>query len=129
MPSNIQQYKNYIILHNVGFQDSRYYICTATNAAGSTIKAIHLVVISRRKLLPLSVCVFVFENTTVRVRVWSITPLSKVLSWRSGLLMEETGIPGENHRPVTSNWQTYSHNVVSSTPRMCGIRTHNVSGD
>jgi hypothetical protein len=103
MPSNIQQYKNYIILHNVGFQDSRYYICTATNAAGSTIKAIHLVVISRRKLLPLSVCVFVFENTTVRVRVWCITPLSKVLSWRSGLLMEETGIPGENHRPVTSN--------------------------
>jgi hypothetical protein len=51
MPSNIQQYKNYIILHNVGFQDSRYYICTATNAAGSTIKAIHVVVISRRKLL------------------------------------------------------------------------------
>jgi hypothetical protein len=65
----IQQYKNYIILHNVGFQDSRYYICTATNAAGSTIKAIHVVVISRRKLLLLSECMFVFENITVRVRV------------------------------------------------------------
>ena len=24
------------------------------------------------------------------------------------------GIPGENHRPVTSHWQTLSHNVVSS---------------
>ena len=26
--------------------------------------------------------------------------------------MEETGIPGENHRPVASHWQTLSHNVV-----------------
>jgi hypothetical protein len=25
-------------------------------------------------------------------------------------------------------WQTLSHNVVSSTPRLSGIRTHNVSG-
>ena len=31
--------------------------------------------------------------------------------------MEETGVPGENHRPVANNWQTLSHNVVSSTPR------------
>jgi hypothetical protein len=30
---------------------------------------------------------------------------------------EETGVPGENHRPVTNNWQILSHNVVSSTPR------------
>jgi hypothetical protein len=28
----------------------------------------------------------------------------------------ETGVPGENHRPVTSHGQTVSHNVVSSTP-------------
>jgi hypothetical protein len=25
------------------------------------------------------------------------------ISWRSVLLVEETGIPGENHRPVASN--------------------------
>ena len=31
-----------------------------------------------------------------------------VISWRSVLLVEETGIPRENH------WQTLSHNVVSS---------------
>jgi hypothetical protein len=31
--------------------------------------------------------------------------------------VEETGVPKENHRPVTSKWQTLSHNVVSSTPR------------
>jgi len=26
-----------------------------------------------------------------------------VLSWRSVLLMEETGVPGENHRPGASH--------------------------
>ena len=40
-----------------------------------------------------------------------------VISWRSILLMEETGVFGENHRPVASHLQTLSHNVVSSTPR------------
>ena len=33
-----------------------------------------------------------------------------VISWRSVLLVEETG---ENHRPVASHWQTLSHNVVN----------------
>jgi hypothetical protein len=28
----------------------------------------------------------------------------------------DTGLPGENHRPVTGHWQTLSHNVVPSTP-------------
>jgi hypothetical protein len=51
-----------------------------------------------------------------------------VISWPSVLLVEETGVPPENHRPVASHWQT-SHNVVSSTPRLRGIRTHIVSGD
>jgi hypothetical protein len=40
-----------------------------------------------------------------------------VISWRLVLLVEETGVPGENHRPVVSHLQTLSHNVVSSTPR------------
>ena len=41
-----------------------------------------------------------------------------VISWRSVfLLVEETGVPGENHRPVQSHLQTLLHNVVSSTPR------------
>jgi hypothetical protein len=30
-----------------------------------------------------------------------------VLSWRSVLLVEETGVPGENDRPVASHWQTW----------------------
>jgi hypothetical protein len=41
----------------------------------------------------------------------------ELISWRSVLLVEETGVPGENHRPVENHRQTLSHNVVSSTPR------------
>jgi hypothetical protein len=51
------------------------------------------------------------------------------ISWRSFLLEEETGVAGENHQPVASHWQTLSHNVVSSTPILSGVRTHNVGGD
>ena len=39
------------------------------------------------------------------------------ISQRSVLLVEETGISGENHRPVASHLQTLSHDVVWSTPR------------
>jgi hypothetical protein len=52
-----------------------------------------------------------------------------VISWRSVLLLEETGIPGENHRSAASQRQTFSHNIVSNTPRMSGFLTHNISGD
>ena len=52
-----------------------------------------------------------------------------VISWRSVLLVEETGVPGENHQIVASHRHTLSHNVVSSTLRLSGIRIHNVSGD
>ena len=37
-----------------------------------------------------------------------------VISWRSVLIVEESGVPGENHQPVASHWQILSHNVVSS---------------
>jgi len=43
--------------------------------------------------------------------------ISSVISWQSVLLVEETGVPGEKHRPV------------ASIPRLNGIRTHNISGD
>ena len=51
-----------------------------------------------------------------------------VISWRSVLLVEETGGPGENHRPVASHYkQTLSHNVINLA--LIEIRTHNISGD
>ena len=40
-----------------------------------------------------------------------------VLSWQSVLLVEESRVPVENHRPVVSQQQSLSHNVVSSTSR------------
>ena len=52
-----------------------------------------------------------------------------VILWRPVLLVKESRIPGENHQPVASLWQSLSHNVVSSTPRLSGIWTHNVNGD
>jgi hypothetical protein len=42
---------------------------------------------------------------------------SKHFAWRSVLLVEETGVPGENHRPAANHGQTLSHNIVSTTPR------------
>jgi hypothetical protein len=48
----------------------------------------------------LFVCLMVFNATFNNI---------SVISWRSILLVEETGGPGENHQPVT--------------------RTHNISGD
>jgi hypothetical protein len=54
---------------------------------------------------------------------------TSVISWQSALLVEETGVLGENHRPTASHLQTLSPKVVSSTPRLSWNRTHNVSGD
>jgi hypothetical protein len=47
----------------------------------------------------------------LRFGLWCLTPLKTIL------LMEETGVPGENHQPVASRWQTLTHKVVSTTPR------------
>jgi len=46
-----------------------------------------------------------------------------VISLWSPLLMEETRVPREHHRPVASHGQTLSHNIVSSTP--CHERNSN----
>jgi hypothetical protein len=53
----------------------------------------------------------------VRVMMFNATFNNiSVISWRSVLLVEETRVPGENHRPAASHCQTLSHNVVSNTP-------------
>jgi len=66
-------------------------------------------------------CVMVFNATFINI---------SVISRRSVFWWRKLGVPGENHRPAASHWQTLSHNVVSSTPRYykcSGVRTHNVS--
>jgi hypothetical protein len=55
-----------------------------------------------------------------------------VISWRSVLLMEKTGVHEENHQHSTSHIQTFSRKVVISIPRQdckSGFQTHNISGD
>jgi len=44
-----------------------------------------------------------------------------VISWRSHLLMGETGVPGKNHRPAAIHCRTLLHTVVSSTPNLSEI--------
>ena len=69
-------------------------------------------------------------NYSVRFTVFNtIFNNISVISWRLVLLIEKTRILKDNHRPAASHWQTVSHNVVSSTPRLNGIRTRNVSSD
>ena len=50
-----------------------------------------------------------------------------VISWRSVLLVEDTGVPGENHRSVASTDKLLLHNVVHIA--LSEIPTHNISGD
>ena len=68
--------------------------------------------------VPFNVCLMVFNATFNNI---------SAISWRSVLLVEETGGPGENHRPVASHCQTLSHNEVHLA--LIEIRTHNISGD
>ena len=39
-----------------------------------------------------------------------------VIFWWSVLLVEESGVPGENHQHAASHRQTLSHNIGSNTP-------------
>ena len=57
----------------------------------------------------------------LELKLWCLASLStifiiSVVSWQSASLIEETGVPRENHWPAASHWQTLAHNVVSSTP-------------
>ena len=54
----------------------------------------------------------------VRIMVFNATFNNiLVISLRSVLLVEKTGIFEENQRPPASHWQNLSHNVVLSKPR------------
>jgi hypothetical protein len=51
-----------------------------------------------------------------------------VISWRSVSLVEETGVPGKNKRPVACHWKTLSHKVYRVHLTISEIQSHNVSG-
>jgi hypothetical protein len=54
----------------------------------------------------LFVCLMMFNVTFNNI---------SAISWRSVLLVEETGVPGENYRPVASHQQALSHNIFLFT--------------
>ena len=39
-----------------------------------------------------------------------------VISWRSALLVQESGVPEENHRPATSHWKTMTYIEIAIWP-------------
>ena len=55
----------------------------------------------------------IIYNSGIRNMVFNATFNNiSIISWRSVLLLEESGGPWENHRPVGSHWQIWSQNVV-----------------
>ena len=46
---------------------------------------------------------------------------SSAVSWRSVLLVVETRVSGENHRPVASHWQTYHICCIEYTSPWTGF--------
>jgi hypothetical protein len=76
-------------------------------------------------------CINTFVHIfSIRFMVLNVTFNNiSVILWRSVLLVEKSGVPGENHRPAASHWQTSSTNVISNTLRLSGIQSHNDSGD
>jgi hypothetical protein len=77
---------------------------TVVQGSGVSLGILHIESMNRVRVI-----VIVFNATFNNI---------SAISWRSVLLVEETEVPGENHQPVASHWQTISHNVVSSTPHM-----------
>jgi hypothetical protein len=77
------------------------------------------------------------QSVPITTKVVSLNPVMvfnvifnniSVISWQFVFLVEETGVPEENHRPAASHLQTLFHNVVLSTPHLNRIQTHNFSG-
>jgi hypothetical protein len=50
-----------------------------------------------------------------------------VISWRSVLLVEETGVPRENNRPVASHWQTLKTDRHDMTEILLKVSLNTIS--
>jgi hypothetical protein len=64
--------------------------------------------------------------------LWCLTPLSIIFQLYRGdqfLLVAETGVPGENHRPAQVTDKLYHIMLYRVHLAMGGIRNHNLSSD
>jgi hypothetical protein len=59
-------------------------------------------------------CQYIGKTIKLKIKVMALKATFNNISVIS---VEETGVPGENHRTAAGHWQTLSHKVVSSTPR------------
>jgi hypothetical protein len=58
------------------------------------------------KVLFSDLCIVLYFTYLVSAMVFNATFINiSVISWRSVLLVKETGVSGENHRPSASHWQ------------------------
>ena len=57
--------------------------------------------------------IITYEVTGGFMGLWCLMPLS--INDIPVLLVEETGLSGENNRPIAGHLQTLSHNVASTT--------------
>ena len=67
-----------------------------------------------------------FNDEVINMYMWVFNATFNnisVISWLSVLLVKETGVPRENHRPATSHRQTLSYNIIMSTPCLSEVRT------
>jgi len=64
-----------------------------------------------------TLCIYLIDWLWFGLMVFNATFNNiSTISLRSVLFVEETGVPGENHQPAVSHWQTLPHNVASNTP-------------
>jgi hypothetical protein len=110
------------------------YICSVGYRSSKEGLGLWWIKVSKKELFwrqYLYICSVGYRSSKEGSGLWFYATLNNIsaILWRSVLLVQETGVPGESHRPVVSHWQTLSHNVVSSTPRLSGVQIHNVSGD
>ena len=75
--------------------------------------------------MPLCVSKIMYVHTSCFILVWFMVFNAtfnniSVISWRSVLLVEGTGVHEEHHTPVTSQWQT----LMLYTSTWTGLNTH-----
>jgi len=70
-----------------------------------------------------------YYNEEIWFGLWCLTPLSTICLlylWQSVLLVEETGVPGENHQVTDKLYHMMLYRVHLGMNR---VRTHKFSGD